>query len=142
MTRTSRIMLMRIIALISKALKVISCSPFIKFMLGYYHRHNTMSTPFLKFFINFFVFFCGQKQIYLLHPQIYCFCQPNVVQKSKKPLFLQHRTFPKASGARLNVDPVFRTRGTQMLIYGNCFKQLPSLNNILLGLNIRLWNVI
>ena len=43
---------------------------------------------------------------------------------------------------RINVDPVFRTRGTQMLIYGNCFKQLPSLNNILLGLNIRLWNVI
>lgn len=41
-----------------------------------------------------------------------------------------------------NVDPVFRTRGTQMLICGNCFKQLPSLNNILLGLNIRLWNVI
>lgn len=38
--------------------------------------------------------------------------------------------------------PFFGHRGTQMLIYGNCFKQLPSLNNILLGLNIRLWNVI
>lgn len=49
---------------------------------------------------------------------------------------------PKAERSMSNVDPVFRTRGTQMLIYGNCFKQLPSLNNILLGLNIRLWNVI
>ena len=60
----------------------------------------------------------------------------------KKQHFVPKRASDRCPKVAINVDPVFRTRGTQMLIYGNCFKQLPSLNNILLGLNIRLWNVI
>ena len=69
MTGATRIMLMRIIKPISKALKVILSSPFIKFMLGYYHREIPLSTPFLKFFINFFKFFCVKKQIIFLLPK-------------------------------------------------------------------------
>lgn len=53
MTRASGIMLMTIIKLSNKALLFISGSPFIKFMLGYYHIQNTMSTPF-NLFYNFF----------------------------------------------------------------------------------------
>lgn len=50
MTMARGIMLMTIIMLINKAFLFISGSPFIKFMLGYYHIEITMSTLFYIFY--------------------------------------------------------------------------------------------